>query len=236
LNPEEAPTARFRARTYRLIASRWPTIGVFDNVASADDLEAALLLEALTDDRINETLARLNRLDRSEWVTGQPGATLVMAAFCHPAPGGGRFNGEALGAWYCASEIETAIAETVYHHTGRLAHSASGFHHVIQMRELVSAVDAEVCDLRDLRESRPELYDPESYAASQPFGEALRRAGANGIVYASVRRPTGTNLVVYRPSLLPPVREGDHFDYRWAGSPTPAVVKLTDIGGPVLRT
>jgi hypothetical protein len=99
------------------------------------------------------------------------------------------------------------------------------------MRELVSDIDAEVCDLQDLRQSRPELYDPESYAASQPFGEALRRARANGIVYASVRRPTGTNLVVYRSSLPPPVWEGDHFDYRWAGSPTPVVVKLTDTGG-----
>jgi RES domain-containing protein len=234
LSPEEAPTARFRARTHRLIASRWPTIGVFDSVASADDLESALLLETLTNDRVNETLARLGQLDRSEWVTGEPGATLVMVAFCHPAPGDGRFNSEALGAWYCASEIETAIAETVYHHTRRFAHSANGFCHVIQMRELISEIDAEVCDLRGLRERHPELYDPESYAASQPFGEALRRAEANGIVYGSVRRPTGTNLVVYRPSLLPPVLQGDHFDYRWTGSTAPAVVKLTGVGGPLL--
>ena len=162
MGPEEAPTAHLRARTHRLIASRWPTIGVFDTVASADDVEATLLLEALTNDRVNETLARLGRLDRSEWMTGEPGATLVMAAFCHPDPGGGRFNNEALGAWYCATEIETAIAEAVYHHTERLAHSTSGFRYVIQMRELISDVDAEVCDLRGLRERHPELYDPES--------------------------------------------------------------------------
>ena len=233
MRPEEAPNARFGTLTHRLIASRWPTIGVFDSVASADDLEAALLLETLTNDRANETLARLGQLDRSEWVTGQLCATLVMAAFCHLAPGGGRFNSEALGAWYCATEIETAIAETVYHHTKRLAHSASGFRQVIQMRELISEVDAEVCDLRGLWERHPELYDPESYARSQPFGEALRRAGTNGIVYTSVRRPSGTNLVVYRPSLLPPVLQGDHFDYRWTGSATPAVVKLTGVGGPL---
>jgi len=33
--------------------------------------------------------------------------------------------------------------------------------------------------------------------------------------------------------LLPPITEGDHFDYRWTGSPTPAVAKLTDVGGAV---
>jgi RES domain-containing protein len=234
LRPEEAPSARFRARTYRLIASRWPTVGVFDSVASADDLEAALVLESLTNDRVSETLTRLGRLNRSEWLTGQAGATLIMAAFCHPAPGGGRFNNEALGAWYCAIEIETAIAETVYHHSKRLAHSASGFRHVIQMRELISEVDTEVCDVRGLRGSDPDLYDPESYAASQPFGEALRHAVANGIVYMSVRRPSGTNLVVYRPSLLPPIIQGNHFDYRWTGGLTPAVLKLTGVGGEVL--
>lgn len=234
MTSEDVPTARFRARTHRLIASRWPTIGVFDSVASSEDLEAALLLETLTNDRVNETLARLGQLDRSEWITRQPGATLVMAAFCHPAPGGGRFNTEALGAWYCAREIETAIAETVYHHTRRLAHSASGLRHVIQMRELISEVDAEVSDIRSLRKSHPELYDAENYAASQRFGEARRRAEANGIAYGSVRRIAGTNLVVYRPSLLPPVLQGDHFDYRWTGNPAPVVVKLTGVGGPVL--
>ncbi len=227
--PEGVPTAPFRARTHRLIASRWPTIGVFDSVASAEDLEAALLLETLTNDRVNQTLARLGQLDRSEWVVGQPGATLVMAAFCHPAPGGGRFNTEALGAWYCASEIETAIAETVYHHTKRLAHSAGGFRHVIQMRELISNVAAALADIRGLRARRPECYDPDSYAASQPFGEALRHAGASGIVYESVRRSGGTNLVVYRPSLLPPVLQGDHFDYRWTGNPAPTIARLTNL-------
>jgi RES domain len=131
LTPDEPPITRFRGRTHRLIASRWPTIGVFDNVALAEDLEAALLLETLTNDRVTATLVKLGRLDRSERITGQPGTTLIMAAFCHPAPGGGRFNNEALGAWYCAKEIETAISETVYHHTRRLAHSASGFRHVI---------------------------------------------------------------------------------------------------------
>jgi hypothetical protein len=100
------------------------------------------------------------------------------------------------------------------------------------MRELVSEVDAEI---RGLRASRSELYDPERYTASRPFGEALRRAGASGIVYASVRRSGGTKLVVYRPSLLPPVIEGDHFDSRWTGGPTPAVLRLTGVGGALTQ-
>ena len=52
--PEDVATVPLRARTHRLIASRWPTIGVFDTVASAEDLEAALLLESLTNDRVDK--------------------------------------------------------------------------------------------------------------------------------------------------------------------------------------
>jgi RES domain-containing protein len=230
LEPATAPVVLIRARTHRLIASRWPTIGVFETVASPEDLEAALHIETLTNDRVTETLARLGRLDRSEWVIDQPGATLVMAAFLHPAPGGGRFTTDALGAWYCATELETAIAETVYHHTNRLAHSMGGFRHVIQMRQLISDIAAELHDIRPLRTERPDFYDPESYEASQPFGEALRRAGSNGILFASVRRAGGTNLAVFRPPLVPPVLQGDHFDYRWTGEPVPEVVRLTSAG------
>jgi RES domain-containing protein len=221
------PIAQLHGRTHRLIASRFPTVGVFDTVASPEDVEAALLIETLTNDRVTETLNRLHRLDRREWVLDEPGATLVMAAFCHPAPGGGRFNTDALGAWYCATETATAIAETVYHHTRRLGHSAAGFRQTIQMRELISHPAGEFHDITGLRRTRPELYDPDGYAASQRFGEELRGAGSSGIVYRSVRRADGTNLVVYRRSLLPPVLQGDHYDYRWTGSSTPAVVRLT---------
>jgi hypothetical protein len=86
LEAHEAPTAWFRARTHRLIASRWPTIGVFDTVASAADLEAALLLASLTDDRVNETLTRLGRLDRSEWRAGGPGLRSSWLCFVTRPP------------------------------------------------------------------------------------------------------------------------------------------------------
>jgi hypothetical protein len=166
---------------------------VFDSVASADDLEATLLLESLTNDQVNETLTRPGRLDRSEWLTGQPGSTLVMAAFCHPAPGGGRFSSEALGAWYCAFEIETAIAETVYHHTKRLGHSASGFRHVIQVREPIGEVDAEVCDIRGVRDRHRDLLTPRTTRLPNRLERLSAKPGRMGsCMRASAVRPEQT--------------------------------------------
>jgi RES domain-containing protein len=225
-DPTAIPLRRMRGRTHRLIATRWPTVGVFDTVATPDDAREALVLESWSNDRVTAELDPLTRLPDDEWVVGRPGATLVMAAFCYPAPGGGRFNTDRLGAWYAAREIETAIAETVYHHTRRLAFSALGFHATIQMRELRAEVDARFHDVRGQRAARPDLYDPDSYARSQPFGEQLRAAGSNGILFDSVRRTRGRNLVVFRPKLLLPLYEGDRYDYRWTAAAEPAVVRL----------
>jgi len=218
--------ARLRATIHRLIASRWPLVGPFDHVASPADAAAVMELEAWTNDRVTAELDRLGQLPQDEWVTGVPGATLVMAAFCYPAPGGGRFNTERLGAWYAARDVDTAIAETVYHHVRRLQASDAGFHCTIQMRELRADLDARVHDIRGRRPSYRQLYDPQSYARSQPFGDTLRASGSNGILFDSVRRPGGQNVVVFRPRLLPPIYEGDRYDYRWTGESQPVVMKI----------
>src|SRR5918998_5437561 len=108
-------------RACRLIPTRYPSVGLFDPVAAPDDLEAVLELEAWTNDRINNELGLLHTIPRDEWVTGRPMASVVMAAFCHPAPGGARFSDARRGAWYAARTITTALAESVYHRSAEVA-------------------------------------------------------------------------------------------------------------------
>jgi hypothetical protein len=57
----------------------------------------------------------------------------------------------------------------------------------------------------------------------------LRREGANGICYDSVRRGGGVCLAVFRPRLVLNVMQGDHFQYEWTGSETPVVSQLTNV-------
>jgi hypothetical protein len=98
---------------YRLIPSRFPPIGLFDTVATTADLEAVMDLMGGTNDRL--VAERIARLPQSEWVYGTPNASIVMAAFLHVAPGGMRFNGPELGAWYASDQIRTAAAEFGHH-------------------------------------------------------------------------------------------------------------------------
>lgn len=226
--------SRIAGRTSRLITSRFPTIGVFDDIASDEaDLRAAFQLEGLTNGRL-KPLQRLQALPDGEILTGAT-ATVAMAAFIHCSDRGSRFNDGRLGAWYAATEVATALAETIYHNERRLRASNGGFPNRIQMRELVVQVDAEFLDLRGQRDARPDLYRLTDYSASQAFGVQRRWPFASepidGLVYDSVRREGGTNICLYRPSAIPlPIVQGDQYDYVWDASGRLAdVILLTSV-------
>ena len=89
-------------------------------MASPEDLPYIFELESWTNDRISNEVGILHRIPREEWVVGRPMASVIMAAFCHPRPGGGRFNGPDRGAWYAGTELESAHAEVIYHRTREL--------------------------------------------------------------------------------------------------------------------
>jgi RES domain len=226
--------AHVRETTHRLVASRYPPVGVFDDLtADKDDLAMAFLLEAVTNDRLAVLSRRVPLLPDNEIVQG-PGATMVMAAFLHADEAGGRFTDGRLGAWYAAFDVDTAIAETLYHCTRRLRLSEEAFPSNIQMRQLVAGIDCALVDIRSEQANRPDLYDHDDYTAAQAFGMALRwpasGIGENGIVYDSVRRAGGTNVCIYRPSLIMlPVTQADHYEYRWDPTGQSNVLKLTNV-------
>src|SRR3954452_1319974 len=237
--------AHVHASTHRLIASRFPTVGAFDELTTdPDELAIAYLLETATNDRLSILSRRLPLLPAEEIVQGS-GATMVMAAFLHADEAGGRFTDGRLGAWYASFDVETAVAETVYHSTRRLRLSDGAFPSSIQMRELIARIDCDLVDIRGARATHPELYDPVDYTQSRAFGIGLRwpksrdteggepaAAPANGIAFESVRRNGGINVCVYRPSLvLLPVIQADHYEYRWNATGAVSVLKLTNMGG-----
>ena len=199
--------------SHRLIPSRFPPIGLFDTVARAADLEAVMELAGWTNDRL--VVERMRRLPESEWAFGRPNASIVMAAFLHAAPGGSRFNGPELGAWYAAGSVNTAIAE-VAHHLRRETAARRLPELSRTYRGYTARLAGRYRDIRDRQPDLPELYASDDYAAGQRFGEALRAAGADGILYDSVRHRGGVNACAYRPSKVLEVTQAAHFDVRVA--------------------
>ena len=197
--------------TYRLIPSQFPPIGLFDTVATAADLSAVMELVGWTNDRL--VASRIARLPQQEWVYGRPNASIVMAAFLHVSPTGMRFNSPELGAWYAAGEIETAAAE-VGHHLRREAVSRNVPALTRVYRSYSARLNGVYFDIRGQQAERSDVYASDRYEASQQFGEAVRRAGEAGILYDSLRRRGGTNIVAHRPTNILDVTQADHFEIR----------------------
>jgi hypothetical protein len=221
-----APLTRIRLMdTHRLIPSRYPPVGTFDAIAAPEDLELILALEGWTNDRTSAELGVSRRIPSAESAIDRPMAGVIMAAFCHPHPRGGRFNGADLGAWYAARSLDTAHAEIIHHRTRELEEIGVRDARV-EMRDYLADMDAEFHDIRGDDDAFAPLYDPDSYDASQAFAGPLRAEGSNGVLYRSVRHPDGECVACFRPLLVANVRQAGHFEYRWSGTRTPTITPL----------
>ncbi|MGO7633598.1 RES family NAD+ phosphorylase [Rhizobium leguminosarum] len=195
--------------SYRLIPSQFPPIGLFETVTRAADLEAVMELVGWTNDRL--VADRIRRLPEDQWVYGVANASIVMAAFLHVAPGGMRFNGPDLGAWYAADDLRTAAAE-VGHHLRREAVARGVATMARTYRSYSANLIGDYLDIRGEERLRPEVYDGTSYVASQVLGEEVRSSGGAGILYDSVRLKGGVAIVAHRPRNIQGVVQADHFE------------------------
>ena len=217
------PTRKLRLKdTCRLIPSLYPSRGILDAISSPADLPLILELETWSNDRISTELGVIHRIPKQEWVAGRSMASVVMAAFCHPRPGGGRFNGPDRGAWYAANSLEGAHAEVVYHRTAELA-EIGVLETRIEMRLYRADFHAEFHDVRGDAPENAVYHDATSYTASQALGRELLTNGSNGVIYRSVRHAGSECLACFRPALVSNVRAGTHFEYRWEGTRTPRI-------------
>ena len=220
------PLSRIRwTAANRLVPTRFPSAGILDRVAPPADLDAIVELEGWSNDRVNTERGLLHVVPREERVTGTPMASVVMAAFCHPRPGGGRFSQAGRGAWYAGRTLDTALAESIHHRTRELEEVGT-YETRVQMRLYHADFNGTFHDLRGRAAQFPGVYARDSYAASQRLGAALLAEHANGVVFDSVRHERGHCLACFRPALVRNVRVAAHYEYVWEGRPQPRVRRL----------
>jgi RES domain-containing protein len=218
-----------RYDTWRLIPSRFA------------DREASVLAALATDDAHLQDLYELDNatnlrllgehgllpgINVDELVFGIPHFRMINAAYAYARPEGSRFNDGARGAWYCAFDRETALAEVIFHKNVEYA-EIGRFDDSVSYQALLADFS---CELHDLRHA-PDLadcLDPHSYLASQRLARQLLDAGSLGIVYPSVRREGGVNIACFRPALVGNVRRGAAFQLTWQGTAQPQVALLRD--------
>lgn len=217
IDPAVVPVRPVRWRPcYRLIPSRFPTVGLFDAIAEPADLEVVFAIEALTNPRIRDEIGQLQLVPPAERVVGA-GATPIMAAFTHLNPEGSRFSDGSYGVYYAADTLDCAIAEVRFHREAFLARTREAPID-IDLRVILADLDADLHDLRGLRQRAPELYAPADHGPGQSLGRHLRAAGSAGVVYHSVRHEPGSCVGIFRPRALRRGRTGAHIGMHWNGT------------------
>jgi RES domain-containing protein len=202
----------------RIIRSLFPPIDLFEDIADPADWPLLLSAEQKTNPRIMETIGNLDLVPAGRRVGG-PGASYLMAPFTHVSPDRpSRFSDGSHGALYVAESYETALFETIHHHGRFMARTAEAPGWTSQFREIVLDISADLHDLRGADPASDPVLDPDDYAPAQKLAAALRAAGADGIVYPSVRHPGGECVALFHPDCASAPRQGRHLDYHWNGA------------------
>ena len=213
---------------WRIIPSRFPPIQLFERVTDPDDLEAIFELEALTNPRLRDQVGDIRLVSPEDRVSG-PGTSIIMAAFTHLNPEGSRFTDGTYGVFYAANDLDTAIAETIYHRE-RFMRATTQPHMELDMRVYLVDLDGDLHDLRGQKSAIPLVYHNENYGAGQHLARTLRKGGSNGVAYDSVRRDGGECVAVFLPRLLSNSRQERHLCYVWNGQRISSVYEKRALG------
>ena len=200
---------------WRIIPSRFPPIQLFERVTDADDLEAVLELESLSNPRLRDEVGDIGLVPPEDRVTG-PGTSIIMAAFTHMNPEGSRFSDGTYGVFYAANGLDTSIAESK-HHRERFMRATRQGHMELDMRVYLVDLEASLHDLRGQQSTYPLIYQDDDYAAGRHLANTLRKGGSDGIAYDSLRRSGGECVAAFRPRLLSNARQERHLCYVWNG-------------------
>jgi hypothetical protein len=220
-------TALRQFDTCRLIPSRFADVedSVLAPLAENDDVLRDLFdLDNATNERLRGEYGGLPGIGVDELVFGVPNFRIINAAYTYPRPEGSRFNDGERGAWYCAFEPETALAEITFHKTVEYQ-EIDRFDDSVTYQTMLADFTSTFHDLRGAR-GFGKVLAPDSYIASQQLAATLLEAGSMGVIFPSVRRDGGTNLACFRPALVGNVRKGGAYRLTWAGSPTAVVESI----------
>jgi RES domain-containing protein len=202
----------------RIVRSRFPPIDLFEDIADPADWPLLLSAEQKTNPRLMESIGNLDLVPPARRVGG-PGASWLMAPFVHVSSDRPScFSRGRFGVLYAGREFETALLETVRHHARFMARTKEPPGWTSQFREILLVIDGRLHDLRGNEPGHAGALDSDDYGEAQALGEQLRGGASDGIVYPSVRRPSGECVGLFYPDLAFNPRQGRHLDYYWDGT------------------
>jgi hypothetical protein len=211
-------------KSYRIVASKYPPINVFEDIVAPHQLATAAYIESLTNDRLLDEQSPNAQVRDADRVNA-PGASIVMAAFTHIGRPS-RFSDGGYGVYYAAHSIETAVRETAFHRARFMAATAQPPGDV-DMRAYVGRPLQPLLDVRAPRFA--DLHHPDDYLPSQAFARTYRERDEWGLVYRSVRHEGGECIAAFRPQAVSIPTPGAALAYVWDGECISKVYEKSEV-------
>lgn len=218
----------------RLIPATYHKPPVLRGLVDSDD-EADILaeLEGMTSARLVAERGRNAHIDARELAWRRRtndlrlyGNTHVNAAFTYTRRDGNRFNSDTRGAWYCAWNVMTSVAEVAFHKTRELGFIGI-FEEKTRYVELLADFIGIFDDLTDDPDQLALHPEPEiGYQEGQSLARQRQLSGAIGFIYPSVRAVGENCLVCFEPQAIQNVRPGASWDITWSGTPDYSIVSV----------
>jgi RES domain-containing protein len=215
-------------RTVRLVTTARLREAVLKALVDSEKELAELAeIEGATSTRLVAEDRGLAQISARELIHNVPGASFINASFAYSKPRElNRFNRPGRGAWYAALVVETCLAEVAFHMTDFLGRTGV-FEATVDYAELHASLAGEYLDLRK-KPAHPSLTAniTAGYIAGNTLADAAIARGINGIIYPSLRHPTGTCFAVLFPHAVQSVAQGDVFRLKWTGKPSPSIERV----------
>lgn len=202
---------------YRLVNSKFPPIGLFDDVASLDEFEALYALQALTNPRLRNEAGDLGLIPHNQIPFGIRGCSYATAPFTHVNPDGSRFSDGSFGVLYIADALSTAISEVRHHQEIYWKNVPSLHFERFIFRGLKCLFNEQAC--RDGLALQPShaIYDANDYRAARTLGRELRKQQCVGLRYHSVRQTGATCWALMTPQFVLDIIQTTHIEMIWNG-------------------
>ncbi|MGR2849156.1 RES family NAD+ phosphorylase [Vibrio vulnificus] len=201
---------------HRLINTKYPTIDLFEDVASQDEFEALYEIQALTNPRLRAEVGCMDTISPDQFpYECTRGRSYAIAPFTHINPNGGRFNDGLHGALYIADEDHTAVMEVQYHQQKYWSNIEGLEYDRFLFRGLIVKFSPEPIHIVKVTDA--EILNPTSYAASQQLARNLKEKNFQAIQYPSVRSKGNQCWALLTPKPVKDICQSYLIEMIWDG-------------------
>ena len=210
-------------RWHRLINSKYPTIDIFDDIASPEAFDAIYAMRAKVNPRLRLLNTGEGTISTSEIPLGAQQVHSAIAPFVHVPVTPSRFSSGGFGVLYVVSTVYAELDE-VRHHILKHLSQVNGFaFENIQLREYVFEYNAPIEDVTGVEE----FHLSDNYSAPQAFGATLLAATRDkvnkgltekdivGAMYRSVRSAHAQCIALFSPKFIEGTKQSRHYDMNY---------------------